>query len=402
MNTLNNTIVDNINILFKCFFYYASTRLVLYFLTQNPRYITLLKRKIDTMIDFYIFICENNPLLIDYLDGEILEDLKITNMEPEKYEEKYVTKYKSFPNVFSFTEEEIGLETEKYIELKTDFETQKESQIIDFQSKITTINKIFMNGINTEKGLNGLLEFYTIEDEYDDDPESIDLNEYLNDLNVELSIYENNLKELENKVVIDNEFKNLAKEYIINFKLDKLINNYVTEYTPLGNVHMRYNNVKNSFEYFSNNAIPYRYLETVGRKYVTTYWCKPIFVDIEEELQKSEVKFDNELKQRKNEEDKRKNEPIDPKKRCVVKFKNYNTNTHHKNQNISGRPSQPRNVNKSSGKQLLKEKSNRYSCEGRFSDCPFLQKIDKNVTDKNYSMSFADFKRIQQDNQNKK
>ena len=102
MNTLNNTIADNINILFKCFFYYASTRLVFFFLIQNPRYVTLLKRKIDTMIDFYIFICENNPLLIDYLDENNLvtiEELKIVNMVPEKYEEKYVTKYKSFPNV---------------------------------------------------------------------------------------------------------------------------------------------------------------------------------------------------------------------------------------------------------------------------------------------------------------
>jgi hypothetical protein len=49
---------------------------------------------------------------------------------------------------------------------------------------------------------------------------------------------------------------------------------------------MRYNNEKKSIEYFSNNSIPYRYLEPVGRKYIMTYWCKPIFFDIEEELKK--------------------------------------------------------------------------------------------------------------------
>ena len=53
-------------------------------------------------------------------------------------------------------------------------------------------------------------------------------------------------------------------------------------------------------------------------------------------------------------------------------------------------------VNKPSDKQLLKEKANRYTWEGRLSDfCP-LKKIDRKITDKKLAMTYADFKKLQQ------
>ena len=59
-------------------------------------------------------------------------------------------------------------------------------------------------------------------------------------------------------------------------------------------------------------------------------------------------------------------------------------------------------MNQTSEKQLLKEKSNRYTWEGRLADfCP-LKKIDKKVLNKNLLMTYSDFKRIQKDQQNKK
>jgi hypothetical protein len=59
-------------------------------------------------------------------------------------------------------------------------------------------------------------------------------------------------------------------------------------------------------------------------------------------------------------------------------------------------------VNKTSEKQLLKEKANRYTWEGRLTNfCP-LKKIDRKKTDKNLTMTYADFKKIQQEKQNKK
>jgi hypothetical protein len=177
---------------------------------------------------------------------------------------------------------------------------------------------------------------------------------------------------------------------------------------------MRYNNDKKSFEYFSNNSIPYRYLEPVGRKYVTTYWCKPLFVDIEEELKKAEERFEEEKKKKEEEEkrveEERKNNP----RKILAQLKNYNKETrdvtvqpmkNRSNKNSVLPPQVKANlpdVNKQSEKQLLKENANRYTWEGRLTNfCP-LKKIDRKKLDKKLAMTYADFKKMQQEQQNKK
>ena len=216
------------------------------------------------------------------------------------------------------------------------------------------------------------------------------------------------------KIVTDDELKEMARKSIINIKLDKFVDNYILENTPLGNIYMRYNNSKGSFEYFSNNTMPYRYLEPVGRKYVMTYWCKPIFVDIEEELKIAEIKY-NEDKQKKENEEKMLQEEIKKNpKNVLARMKNYNkdvkkiTSLQPMKNRSSNNVLPPqikasvKNVNQTSEKQLLKEKANRYTWEGRLADfCP-LKKIDKKVLNKNLLMTYADFKRIQQEQQNKK
>ena len=62
-----------------------------------------------------------------------------------------------------------------------------------------------------------------------------------------------------------------TRQFVINERLDKLKNNYVMDKTPLGNVLMLYNNKRGSFEFYSDNTIPYRYLEPVSRKYVKMF-----------------------------------------------------------------------------------------------------------------------------------
>ena len=53
-------------------------------------------------------------------------------------------------------------------------------------------------------------------------------------------------------------------------------------------------------------------------------------------------------------------------------------------------------------KQLVKENANRYTWEGRLTNfCP-LKKIDKKILDKKLAMTYAEFKKIQQCQQNKK
>lgn len=48
---------------------------------------------------------------------------------------------------------------------------------------------------------------------------------------------------------------------------------------------------------------------------------------------------------------------------------------------------------------ILKDKSNRYTCEGRFSNFAVLKKVDKKTLDKRLTMTFAEFKKMQQNKQ---
>jgi hypothetical protein len=275
------------------------------------------------------------------------------------------------------------------------------------------INAIFLTCDSamkiTDVGVTMLLELVGLTEEYEYDPLDVDITGLLLDLTVEMKQIEDTLK----NAVVDNtdELKQEALDFVINKKLDNLINNYVMEYTPLGNIYMRYNNYKQSFEYFSNNSIPYRYLEPVGRKYVTTFFCKPIFINLEEELKKADEKWESEYKKH---EDYKKQELDNPskskQKNQLVKLKNYNNDSF--KQPMSNQPNKNRNqsnfvlppqikanlpdVNQQTNKQLLKDRANRYTWEGRLSSFNVLKKIDKKLTDKQLTMTFTDFKRMRQ------
>ena len=134
----------------------------------------------------------------------------------------------------------------------------------------------------------------------------------LNIVNDEISLI---LPKYEDKYL--NEIINLTKTPV---DMNKLNNCFVIEYTPLGNVLMMYDSCCESFKYYSDNAIPYRYLETVARKFVKMFNCKIIFIDMQEELQLAQLKWDiqqqqvlihNQL-------------PIQNNKSIFTKFKNYN------------------------------------------------------------------------------
>ena len=209
-----------------------------------------------------------------------------------------------------------------------------------------------------------------------------------------------------------------AIKFVIDERLDKLKNSFIMEKTPLGNVLMLYNNKRGSFEYYSDNTIPYRYLEPVSRKYVKMFDCRPIYFDMEEELKNYERKLEEKEKEKTRilelaeEESKKSNsvlvlEPV--KKNVFAKFKSYNKEAGTGHVNIAAPPknSIPNNLmkNTESGnnneKVLLKENANRYSYEGKLSNFNFLKKVDRKVVDKKYGMTFADFKRLQEEKKEK-
>ena len=197
-----------------------------------------------------------------------------------------------------------------------------------------------------------------------------------------------------------------AREETIKFFKDKKIeglgNCCVMEHTPLGNVVMLYDKVRETFKYYSDNTIPYRYLEVVARKYVKQFNCRPIFVDMEEEIQLAE-KQNQERKEKEELERKRKEETSKPsqleeKRNVFAKFKSYNkeAGTGHVNTGAPPKNSLPNKpkTDKPDADYILKNNANRYTYEGRMANFSFIKKIDRKAVDKKAAMTFADFKKM--------
>ena len=297
---------------------------------------------------------------------EPVEEVK----DPIKFEDKYLSAFKLFSNDYFYTEEELLLKAEKYTEFKEEYLTNRTKTHDNMHNLlIETLQIINLGPTINEEVKTALVKYFEIEDDYNDDPSNIDFDElyiYVENDSQKFMLEVENLEKDEWPSELEAEIQEKALQYVLNLKLDGFINNYILEFTPLGNVYMRYSNLKKSFEYYSNSTIPYRYLEAIGRKYVMTFRCKALFVDLEEELK---IASEKALEKEKEKEIK---EAKDTKNQIVQKFKNYNKDLKmDKNMmNMKGRPSAPPlqikanlpNVNGSTGeKQLLKENANRYT-----------------------------------------
>lgn len=158
--------------------------------------------------------------------------------------------------------------------------------------------------------------------------------------------------------------------------LDNLVNNFVMEYTPNGNVIMFYDVVRETFTYYADNSIPYRYLQVLARKYVCTFNCPSLYKHTIAPVGDSEPSSDT--------------GPVVPivpipvapvpeKPSVYAKLKPYNTTVPPKKADAADK----------------KPVTNRYTCSGKINNMSFLKKIPRTLVDKNYSMSFADFKKKQ-------
>ena len=320
------------------------------------------------------------------------------------YEEKYITKVRSMKNEYVFTEEELELEKQKLDELKQEENTKKLESTYVLNEKIEELTT----------------KLREITHEYDDknDNKQSTKDETLikklhDSIQNEINLNKKQLTELQESPTNIDSLKENARQYIIDEQLKKFKKNYVIEHTPLGNVLMFYNHDKLAFEYYSDLTIPYRYLETVARKYVVTYNYRPLYIDMEEELKEYEKKMEEKELREKEENDKlsnlKSNVNANAKPKDVfAKFKSYNKEAGTGRVNTAPPPknSIPQNrmnINlkdtKQSGngnneKMLLKEKSNRYSYQGKFLNFNILQKVDKKAVDKKYALTFADFKKM--------
>ena len=346
------------------------------------------------------------------IEDNIKEVVEKTKEQKEiKFEDKYLDKFKAFKNEYYFSDADKLLEEHKYTELLTIFNKDKDKGLRETTIKLDKIQPIFnKGGINTPEGIEVLTRYYNIEAEYEDYPEDYDLQELINELSEIRDETKKEYDEFFSMKFSEEETRGAAKQHVLDKKLEGFINNYVLEFTPQGNVYMRYNSSKKSFEYFSNNTIPYRYLEPVGRKYILTYFCKPLFIDIDDELKKAQQKKDDEKDEKDKKDELERDGKVIKERDIYAKLKSYNNDPttaaimKSKNRQMGSMPLPPQiqanlpNVNGSVApeKMLLKENANRYTWEGRMSNFSLIKKVDKKHVDKNYEMSFADFKKMQQ------
>ena len=211
--------------------------------------------------------------------------------------------------------------------------------------------------------------------------------------NIEQS-YDAEITDLTQQILTPNDVLGKAEAYVINARLNTLINNVIMENTPLGNVIMMYDNNRETFNFYSDNMIPYRFLETVARKYVITYNCRPLYIDMEEELKIYEKKM---LEHEENGEKANIAQLSEAKKNVFAKFKSYNTEG--KSGHVGKVPGPQNSVqNKDTGdkhknrKIILKDNANRYSCQGKIHNFSIIKKPEKKLLSKKLAMTFATFK----------
>lgn len=346
---------------------------------------------------------EDDEILTPESEKSIQEEVKQPLQVP--YEEKYMAKVRSMKNEYVFTDEELELEKQKLDELKQEENNKKLESTYVLNEKIEELT----------------IKLRKINDEYDEKKQSNkdeSLIKKLHDsIENEINLNKKQLLELqENPTNIDC-LKEKAQQYIIDEQLKKFKKNYVIEHTPLGNVLMFYNHDKLAFEYYSDLTIPYRYLETVARKYVVTYNYRPLYIDMEDELKEYEKKLQEKEAREKEAREKEENDKLSNSnshtnakpKDVFAKFKSYNkeagtgrvnTAPPPKNSIPQNRVATPnlkdtkKDSNGNNEKMLLKERANRYSYQGKFLNFNILQKVDKKVVDKKYALTFADYKKM--------
>ena len=364
--------------------------------------------------NFFIFY--NKNMYPDYwneVNKENIEknedNIDILEEKPQKkYEDKYLNAIRELNKEWEFTDaEQLELPnlTQKFYDNSKQNMLDKMEQIL---IEINNLEKDIAEDIGGENYIDS--ENYYKCDDY----EQQTLEERNQERIEQIEFFKKEYDNIKNEVLTEEGLERLnikSKEYarqnIINKRLDKLSNCYIMEKTPIGNVLMIYDRKMERFIYYSDASIPYRYLEVVGRKYVKSFNCRPIFVDMEEELRLFEEKWEKEqiFKKEKEEEEKRKldvknttqNTEI-KKKNVFAKFKSYNTDAGSK---ISMVPppknsisTKPVTENKENEKFLLKERANCYSYEGKLSNFNFLKKVEKKVFNKKLGLTFADFKKM--------
>lgn len=161
---------------------------------------------------------------------------------------------------------------------------------------------------------------------------------------------------------------NHDESYEENEDLVNLKDNFIEENTPRGIIYMAYDKSIDSYIYYSKTKdTPYKYLETVARKYVIDNKCLNIFVDYKEEYIQGLNKYKQRLQERKEllenkikaQEQKHHEDNVENKKKNIfANFKSYNKQD----------KSTKNNTDTNTKEYILTENSNHYKYKGNIDD----------------------------------
>lgn len=156
--------------------------------------------------------------------------------------------------------------------------------------------------------------------------------------------------------------------YQENVDLVSLKDNFIEEKSPRGIIYMAYDNSIDLYIYYSKTKdIPYKYLETVARKYVIDNKCLNIYVDYKEEYIQGLNKYKQRLQERKEFLEKKKEEQEQKEHEDNVENKKKNIFANFKSYNKQDK-STKNNTDTSTKEYILTENSNHYKYKGNLDD----------------------------------
>lgn len=84
------------------------------------------------------------------------------------------------------------------------------------------------------------------------------------------------------------ELKDMEPRVLTEADLEALKSNIIEDESPVGLIKMYYDHTYRGFIWFCDrNPVPYRFLETIVRKYIIEYDCCNLYVDLHDEVEKS-------------------------------------------------------------------------------------------------------------------
>lgn len=165
--------------------------------------------------------------------------------------------------------------------------------------------------------------------------------------------------------------------------------NIVLVDTPDGLVYMKFSKENEGFEYWADNTIRYKYLETVARKYVTVFSCKNLYIDrfallnekltaLKEQIKKNKEAIEAEKLRNEEEADLSENEEEED---VFASLKSYNKKD----------TTKVKTQDKILRDDVVCDKANKYMKRGKIKDAVFGKKPESKESEIS-SLSFSSWK----------